>query len=124
MKRNTPNHPKTYALPDRLKHPRRRLFERELRHWTVYALVDPRDRRIRYVGLTCNPAKRLRAHCLYGTTSLQGWVDDLKSGGALPEMQRLLGFDGTWPEAAALELEWIRRMVAAGHDLLNSEWHR
>ena len=55
----------------------------------VYALQDPRDLVIKYVGMSSNPKQRLREHCnLYspgnGNKSKIEWITQLKTAGLKP----------------------------------------
>lgn len=77
----------------------------------IYALVDPRDRRVRYVGCTAKPlADRLYGH-VHGHTSLRlvAWLRELRAAGLLPRLRRLATVNGSLHEAEAVELAWIRR---------------
>jgi len=53
----------------------------------VYALIDPRDERVRYIGCSLDPWKRLPAH---GTNAdlhdVYSWVRELKSIGLTPRL--------------------------------------
>ncbi len=94
---------------------------------TIYALVDPRDGAIRYVGQTVNrPALRVRQHAetarRKGPTSRKNaWLCDLQSHGFhKPDVliiETWLGSD--WAAAARLEEFWIENLAVLGHDLLN-----
>lgn len=84
----------------------------------IYALVDPWDGAVRYVGQTLDPAGRLRGHVRASRGAKAAWVADLagRLGGA-PEMVEL-----EWcpaPDADGRELAWMRRFADEGADLLN-----
>lgn len=86
---------------------------------TVYALVDPRDGRIRYIGVTVRTLKnRLRSHVSAREKNRKGyWVTHLKSLGLRPtiaELERVPLADGP-----AAESRWVTRLNEAGFDLLN-----
>ncbi len=57
---------------------------------SIYVLRDPRSRKIRYVGLTCNPTKRIAQHIgarLRNGTPKNKWLCDLADNKLLPIMQ-------------------------------------
>lgn len=53
----------------------------------IYGLVDPRDKRVRYVGKSLTPAKRLEAHlkdkCNLGKAL---WIEELQKHNLKPEI--------------------------------------
>lgn len=87
----------------------------------IYALVDPRNREIRYVGKADNPKRRLRAHISRsirspGARKCASWVASLISSGVKPEMMELESIVGSWEEA---EKYWIAYMRFVGANLVN-----
>lgn len=55
----------------------------------IYALIDPRNDQVRYVGRTSNPEERFKNHCnpLHNTTSSKReWIDELIKIGTKPIM--------------------------------------
>lgn len=53
----------------------------------VYLLQDPRDKTIRYVGVTNNPKRRLSQHKTSpANKKLKTWIDSLKSQNIEPDM--------------------------------------
>jgi len=95
----------------------------------IYGLVDPRDGRVRYVGMTTSPELRLVSHCTNlgrlqpdGQLARRGrkddWLRELEAGGLRPQMTV---FEEVAPENDPLVREevWIDRMRAGGADLLN-----
>lgn len=57
----------------------------------IYALIDPRDRAVRYVGCTVDPKKRYYAHLAAqmmaeGNRAWCDWVDELRALRLRPEM--------------------------------------
>jgi hypothetical protein len=60
----------------------------------IYALVDPRDLEVRYIGKTNDPKNRLRAH-IYPHNSVKDknikmiWTEELKALGLRPIMSVL-----------------------------------
>jgi hypothetical protein len=69
---------------------------------SVYALIDPRTKRTRYVGRSGKPQSRLRQHLRWAHTPiLRNWIAELRTEGMMPEFRLLDG--GT-------EREWILRL--------------
>ena len=60
-------------------------------NYTVYALIDPRDNNIRYIGITDNPERRLDEHLSGrgGNTPKRTWINELRELGLTPRMQPL-----------------------------------
>jgi GIY-YIG catalytic domain len=86
----------------------------------IYALIDPRNGRIRYVGKTNQNLKsRLSAHILEKSKCHRcHWLDQLKAAGLKPLMAQLeLVQTRTWQEA---ERHWIKTLKAEGCDLTNN----
>lgn len=87
--------------------------------FTIYALLDPRDRQVRYVGMTKNPAQRMARHLVEarrkGRTKRLEWVRSLVIAGVEPEMIEVER-TSDWHEA---EQFWIAYFRAMGADLVN-----
>lgn len=84
----------------------------------IYGLIDPRDRRIRYVGKTSKPVKvRCLEHFVEPTNRyMRAWIDQLRAAGIVPDVVVLeIVSSSSWEEA---EKKWIARMWDLG-DLLN-----
>lgn len=86
----------------------------------IYALVDPRNNAVRYVGRSVNPEDRAKKH-LHETYSRAkaAWIASLKSEGLRPRLavlDEVVGSVIDWNEA---ELRWHDRWSAAGFDLLS-----
>ncbi len=85
----------------------------------IYALVDPDDGTIRYVGASVNPKQRLQNHRGLGVGSEEKhvWLSDLKARGKKPKIRIL----DTCPTENRKEVEnqWILKMLADGHKLYN-----
>jgi hypothetical protein len=76
--------------------------------WYVYALKDPRDGAVRYVGTTRNPKERLRGHLDEQSDSRKAaWIADLRTCGLTAEMCILESGDGARNEQARCERHWI-----------------
>ena len=106
----------------------------------IYTLTDPRDERVRYVGKTANPGRRLRSHLssakCKGKTVKDAWVRELLALGLEPVLSvvsvsseanwrddeirtiaqyadvtnQCLHGDGTTPRTE----EWLQRLSASG----------
>jgi GIY-YIG catalytic domain len=87
---------------------------------SIYALIDPRDNTIRYVGCAVDIEKRLAEHLRdKNNTPKCRWLAELKRNGLLPELEILEVVDGFYG-AFSREDYWINTMVAAGAPLTNS----
>ena len=89
---------------------------------SIYALKDPRDGAIRYVGYSVNPVNRLRGHIKNARLPGRGthkacWIRSLISAGVEPQLH-ILEADAENPQEA--EIQWIARLLAEGCDLTNS----
>jgi hypothetical protein len=86
----------------------------------IYALVDPRDGRIRYVGKAKNIQERVKRHFKDRRTNQQrvAWFVELSVLGLTPEIKILESVQEghSWLEA---EVRWITEMRANGCELLN-----
>lgn len=91
--------------------------------WTIYALTDPRDGVVRYVGKTYNAKKRLLAHISEAARSRRvnkkcSWIKELLLQGGSPTMSVLeTGAGAGWQEA---EKRWIKNFLDAGVRLTNA----
>lgn len=89
--------------------------------WTIYALIDPRDDAVRYVGIAVKPVKRLADHIkasAYETTHKARWIRQLLALGLQPTMQILEQGDDTALREEA-ERRWIAHYRSAGARLTN-----
>lgn len=96
--------------------------------FTVYALRDPRDGAIRYVGCTVHALPhRLGAHlsaarCGAATRRTTGrvkpWLRELLAAGIRPDIATLQRV-GTLQRANRAEVRWIKRLREAGEPLTN-----
>src|ERR1051326_3217857 len=91
-------------------------------HYVIYALIDPSDEIVYYVGLTCNPKRRLEQHL--GARHHKGkkgdWLRRLSLKDQQPLMQVLEVVIG---EKTALEKEqeWILHFVEKKMPLFNAQ---
>lgn len=86
---------------------------------TIYGLVDPREPgRVRYVGRTKCPKRRLTQHRAFGVgDARRRWVRHLRQSGTRPDMIVLAQVDEG--VARQTEYDFIRRYPPK--DLLNSQ---
>lgn len=93
---------------------------------TIYGLYDPRDNALRYIGLTTLRLKtRLAAHIgdrhnVFADKAKSEWVLSLLAAGVKPAIKCLEVCSA--PDRYAREVEWVRKSLAEGHDLLNSRF--
>lgn len=94
------------------------------RQGTVYALIDPRDDKIRYIGKTTQPIlKRLGGHLAKPTNPGMGvWIHGLSLRGLTPRIEVV----ATASEALldAEEQRQIGRHLKQGHRLLNAPYYQ
>ena len=88
--------------------------------FTVYALIDPRDDSIRYIGMTHNPDQRLKEHLRGGggNPPKRIWINELRQLGLVPTIQPI---EKGLSLPAALEREsfLIQHYHNAGNVLVN-----
>lgn len=85
----------------------------------IYVLIDPETQRVRYVGKSNEPQKRLRAHIRDQSNTYKGhWLTSLRNRGLKPLMHIIeeTPFEG-WEER---EQYWIRYHIEHGHPLTNT----
>jgi len=85
----------------------------------IYALRDPRDGLVYYVGKTRHPSWRLQSHIEErgGNKAKRRWLDDLRQHGLTPEMAILEKADAyTWQDTERL---WIAKGREQGWPLTN-----
>lgn len=89
-------------------------------HYWIYALKDPRDHTVRYVGYSKNPEKRYGQHLLLIDKSRDKneWIQELFSLHLLPELT-LIDTAEIKVEAERKEAEWIQQYLRDGELLTN-----
>lgn len=91
------------------------------RTYTVYALIDPRDNSVRYVGITERPInKRLAGHLLGndGNKTKIAWISELDRLGISPIIRPLEQIKGR-KETLEREQYWIQHFLSLGAPLTN-----
>lgn len=86
----------------------------------IYALIDPNDLQVRYVGKTNNPKERMRAHISPHIYMRHNnlkciWIENLKASGLKPIMQILC----TCSEEESENYEYRYWKLFGGVELLN-----
>lgn len=111
------------------------LRERSSAHlysWFIYALADPRDQAIRYIGQSNLPERRYKQHCHaldcwnswhyeHGRAepvNVAAWITDLRRDGLVPDL-RVLQIVESKLEADYWELDWITLGLLLGWPLVN-----
>src|SRR5579864_211791 len=91
--------------------------------FSIYALVDPRDSKTRYIGQTCNPKRRFHDHCSdlrkQARRPFKAWLAELKGAGLKPVMVVMQQNILTRAESVGAETYWIRHFVELGAPLFN-----
>lgn len=89
--------------------------------FTIYALVDPRDNAIRYVGMTGNVYQRFQAHlaCRGKNPMKDAWITELKKQNVMVLMHTLETVE-TLVQARKRETYWIAHYEHLGASLLNN----
>src|SRR5579859_3798358 len=94
-------------------------FEMKVAH--IYALGDPRDGSIFYVGQTVNPSDRYKQHLsqIEGTAAKIRRTMDIMQSGLRPCFVRLETVP--FPERLTREREYIQWFLKCGHRLTNEK---
>lgn len=90
---------------------------------SIYALVDPRDNTMRYVGYTATPSIRLTAHLIEARHAKRpnrrmAWINQLVAMGLKPEMRILESV--SIEDATGRERYWMDTLRESGCELLNA----
>jgi excisionase family DNA binding protein len=93
------------------------------RSYQIYALIDPRDKAIRYIGFSFDAQNRLYRH-LRGKDNpyKRHWLESLREIGLVPILQVLETIDAgpdAYSTACEREQFWIDKMGRSGAPLLN-----
>src|SRR5689334_1872754 len=96
--------------------------------YRVYALTDPRDNQVRYIGQSSKPLARFTQHLqlqMNVKDKKNDWLRELLRADLVPTIS-LLDEAQTAQEARRLEAHWILHHLTQGCDLLNGEvlWAR
>lgn len=85
---------------------------------SIYALLDPRDRRPRYVGKTTRPSRRIRQHINYpNSAGMRRWIAELATLNLFPIMDILEVCHGeSWEDRERFHIAQHREKF---HELLN-----
>lgn len=89
--------------------------------YSVYALVDPRDDTIRYIGMSKNVWRRYAMHLLIpskGAASKTAWIKRLKEIDLAP-LLTILETAETEEDALKRETYWIKHYLKQDTPLLN-----
>jgi hypothetical protein len=95
------------------------------KQYQIYALIDPRDNTIRYIGKSDDAQYRYyqHLHSLGGGRQQRYWISELKKLGLSPIIQILETIDATINDAHKVVLQreqyWIDKLVRAGAPLIN-----
>lgn len=90
--------------------------------YAIYALIDPTDEKVYYVGQTRNPHRRLEQHLAarHHRGKKGEWLRQLNQKGQQPLM-KILEIVAGEKAALAKEQEWIRHFLEGEMPLLNHE---
>jgi GIY-YIG catalytic domain len=83
----------------------------------IYALVDPRDETIHYIGQTSNPKARLSGHFSGFSAGSSQWVEKLRGAGFRPIFHLLETCEGN---VDLREQYWIRACLLMGEPIENT----
>ena len=90
-------------------------------NYAVYALVDPRDMVVRYVGYSGQVQKRYLGHCRgRSSVPVAAWIEELKAHGLAPILWILEEHIPDHITAERREWHWTAFFLAEGAPLLNN----
>jgi DNA-binding XRE family transcriptional regulator len=86
----------------------------------IYALIDPRNDAVRYVGCAGDISKRLQEHMRSKNLAAPKyqWLAELKQSGLSPKMEVLETVEGYSPTFTREEY-WVKKLVRSGEPLTN-----
>ena len=88
----------------------------------IYALIDPRDGTVRYIGVSKEVQTRLAQHLSETQNARRMWLSELKESGLSPEVEILetIEIEGDI-DTSSLEREqyWINALLQSGAPLTN-----
>jgi predicted GIY-YIG superfamily endonuclease len=88
--------------------------------YVIYALVDPRDNTVRYVGMTSDVYKRFFEHTQCGGSNFEknAWIMEMRDQNVMPLMVEL---ERTESQALARKREayWIQHFISLQSKLMN-----
>ena len=111
------------------------MFNYACKYRCVYALIDPRNNEVFYIGQTCNPEKRLIEHIISATgvwhsltqeqyfliTDKQYRIAEIKKEcGKNPQMKIILDGQYTYSEICKIETQIIKDHTNQGIALTNT----
>jgi DNA-binding XRE family transcriptional regulator len=88
----------------------------------IYALIDPRDGTVRYVGVSKEVQTRLAQHIRETQNAKREWLSELKESGLSPEVEVLETIEIVGDvDTSSLEREqyWINVLLQSGAPLTN-----
>lgn len=109
-------------VPDEPKTPKRtRKQKNQLELHDVYAHLDPRDKSIRYIGISTDPERRLKQHLRRKTTNfkMKLWLQELEQLGLEPTLTILERDIQGVQKARERETYWIQFYRRQHAPLLN-----
>jgi hypothetical protein len=95
----------------------------EVGMYSVYALTDPRTKKVHYIGSTLDVKRRLNDHLSNkkGNAKKRAWIEDLKRENLLPALVILE--DGLKePDVWVREAHWIQQYVKLKAPLTNTHF--
>jgi hypothetical protein len=101
---------------------RSRMYTRIPDGFYVYAIIDPRDGLVRYVGLTVNPKQREGQHrksYQERKSRIGNFLKELAKAGIQFEFKILEKIEIGEGDPLDYERKWIERLRTVGHPLLN-----
>ena len=97
-------------------------MEQASKSYQVYALIDPRDKTTRYIGISKEALVRLAQHMNEVENQKRAWLFDLKQQGLQPDIE-ILETVTSDQDVVSLALEreeyWIHNFLDAGAHLTN-----